>query len=83
MPKRAFDQGTSVGEWLLPMSPSEAPPALPKLVSRPDGARALGVSQNTFDRIVSDGRLSTVRIGRRVFVREDDLASFIENASAR
>lgn len=65
------------------MSPTEASPAIPTLLTLAEVRELTRLSRSNVDRKIANGSLPTVRIGRRVFVREDDLASFIENASAR
>lgn len=60
----------------------EASPAIPKLLTLAEVREKSRLSRSTVDRKIANGWLPTVRIGRRVFVRESDLAAFIENASA-
>jgi excisionase family DNA binding protein len=48
------------------------------LLSVPEVARHLRVSTKTIWNLIGDGSLVTIRVGRRVLVRDSDLTSFIE-----
>jgi excisionase family DNA binding protein len=56
---------------------------VPRLALRPqEAAEALGVSRDTFDALVADGRVRVVRIGRRVVVPVRELERFLEREAA-
>lgn len=40
-------------------------------------AKLLGVGRRTVWRLIADGEIATIRIGRRVLVRPEDLDAFI------
>ncbi len=48
------------------------------LISRKQAASMLGLSVQTVAKMISEGTLSPVRLGRRVLVRESDVRSVIE-----
>jgi excisionase family DNA binding protein len=69
-----------------------AGPALaPKLLSTKEAAERLGVATNTILRMVRDGELRVVNLGRkgerppraRIRIREDDLAAVIDARTYR
>ncbi len=62
------------------LAESAAAPLRPRLVSIEDGGRYLGVSAKTLRRWVADGRLATVRLGRRVLVELAALDHLVEAA---
>lgn len=43
-----------------------------------EGASALRVSRSTVKRLIGEGRLPVVRIGRRVLLRRDALEAFLD-----
>lgn len=45
----------------------------------PEGAAHLGVSRTTFYKLVKDGEISTVKIGRRTFVSHDELLRYVDS----
>ncbi len=51
----------------------------PRLLSRTDVMRWLGVSRNTFYRLVEGGELPSVRIRGCIRVSTEDLLAFIQN----
>lgn len=52
-----------------------------QLVSRSDACAELNISLSTFDRLVRAGRLPVVRISRKVYVRRDQLDTFVATLS--
>jgi excisionase family DNA binding protein len=48
-----------------------------QLVTRRDAAAELGVSVDTLARLVARGEIRTVRIGRAVRIRRDDVVGLI------
>lgn len=58
----------------------EVAPQLAVRLHRIDGVREiLDVSKRYVEELVADGTLRTVRFGRLVRIRDDDLAAFIES----
>ena len=57
----------------MKMGPSHRPPAVPptRLLTVAEAAKILNVSLRTVRRLISDGRLAVVRIGRLVRVRPE------------
>lgn len=53
------------------------------LLTVPEAAAHLRVSRRTLERLIADGRVRPVRIGRRVLVTERELAAYIAAASKR
>ncbi len=51
------------------------------LLSVPEAAQALHVASVTVWRNIKAGTLSYVRVGRRVLLRQSDLAAFIESCA--
>jgi excisionase family DNA binding protein len=49
-----------------------------ELLTRKDVARTLKVSDSTVRRLIQDGRLPAVRIGKSVRVRPSALSAFVE-----
>jgi excisionase family DNA binding protein len=52
-------------------------PSRTQLISINDAAKRLGVCRKTVENLIGRKQLRTVRIGRRVMIRESDLESFI------
>ena len=52
--------------------------AAPQLLSVPDVARRLAISERHVARLVSSGKIASIKIGRRTLVAEADLAAFVE-----
>lgn len=50
------------------------------LVNIPEGARRLSISPRSFWQMLKDGRIPTVRVGRRTLVDPRDLTAFIDSA---
>jgi excisionase family DNA binding protein len=50
------------------------------LLSRGESAHALGIGTTTLDDLIARGSLPARRIGRRVLVHADDLASYANTA---
>lgn len=48
----------------------------PLLISRTEGARALGIGIRTLDGMIRRGELSICRIGRRVLIERSELEKF-------
>ena len=46
------------------------------LLSKQEASAALGVCVRTIDNLISEKRLPTIRIGRRVMIRRDALERF-------
>ncbi len=53
----------------------------PELISRKHAASMLGLSVQTVAKMITEGTLSPVRLGRRVLVRESDVRSVIDSRS--
>ena len=53
------------------------------LLTRPEAAEVLRQSTRTTDYLIANGELPAVRIGRRVMVRQQALAQFIEARESR
>jgi excisionase family DNA binding protein len=53
------------------------------LLTRPEAAEALRQSARTIDYLIAAGELPAVRIGRRVMVRQQAIAKFIEAREGR
>lgn len=51
----------------------------PMALSKPEVARALGVSLRTVDRLIALKRLPVRRLGRRVLIPRDSLYAFLRN----
>ncbi len=51
------------------------------LISRKHAASMLGLSVQTVAKMITEGTLSSVRLGRRVLVRESDVRSMIDSRS--
>lgn len=49
-----------------------------ELLSKRDTAGVLGVSEQTVERLARDGKISPVRIGRRVLFRPEDVRHLID-----
>ena len=65
---------------VLSVKPPEKEPALlPKIE---DAARLLGVGRTTFFELISQGRIQTVRVGRRRLVVRAGLERFVEEISS-
>jgi excisionase family DNA binding protein len=48
--------------------------------NRKEGATYLGISENTFARLLRDGRINCVRVGRRVIVAKSELDRFLQGS---
>jgi excisionase family DNA binding protein len=59
-----------------PAGPDDAP-AQDKLLTVPDVARLLQLSERTIRRLIAAGALDVVRIGRSVRIRRNDLSSLL------
>lgn len=58
---------------------SEPAPCSVRLWSIPDAAERLGgVSERYVWQLIAEGRLRAVKLGRRTFIRDDDLAAYID-----
>lgn len=55
----------------------EAPDDMTELLSKRDAAGVLRVSERTVDRLVQDGEIHPVRIGRRILFRPEDVDELI------
>jgi len=57
-----------------------AAPGLPRLTYRPaEVAAALGISERSVTRLIAEGALSAVKLGKRsIGIRREDLYAFIE-----
>ena len=51
-----------------------------RLLKIADVAKRLAVSVTTVRRLIAAGKLQTVRIGRALRIRPDDLEAYIENS---
>lgn len=56
--------------------------ALPRVLTLEDIARHVGLHVNTVRRLAASGELKTRRIGRRIFVAEDDARAFLTGVPA-
>lgn len=56
----------------------ESPPATPRLVTVADVCSATSLSRPFVYKLIQDGKLSTIRIGRAVRVRYEDLERIIK-----
>ena len=65
---------------LLSMKPPEKEPAL--LLKVEDAARLLGVGRTTLFELIGQGRIQTVRVGRRRLVVRAGLERFVEEISS-
>ena len=53
-----------------------------KLHAIPEAAEQLSISTRVLDRLISDGKIETVKIGRRRLVPDDALDAYIERLRA-
>ncbi len=53
------------------------------LLTVPEAAERLRVSRRTVERLIRDGRIRPVRIGRRVLVTEREVGAFIALCAGR
>ena len=58
-------------------------PASTRLWGIRDAADRLGVSERFVWQLVADSKLRAVKLGRRTFVRDDDLAAYIDAHTER
>ena len=65
---------------VLQVAPSPREPTL--LLKVEDAARLLGVGRTTFFELISQGRIQTVRVGRRRLVVRAGLERFVEEISS-
>ena len=65
---------------VLQVAPLPREPAL--LLKVEDAARLLGVGRTTFFELISQGRIQTVRVGRRRLVVRSGLERFVEEISS-
>jgi excisionase family DNA binding protein len=54
----------------------------PQLVTVAEAAEALRISDRTVFRSIEKGELPVVRLGRRVLLREQDLAAYVNERTA-
>lgn len=47
------------------------------LYSKPDAAKQLGISERVLDRLLNEGKVSKVTIGRRVLIAHDALEDYV------
>ena len=59
-----------------------APEATPKLVTIPDAARMLSISERSAWRLVSTGELSSVKLGRSTRITVESIERLIERGGA-
>lgn len=52
--------------------------AVPQILTKAEACERLRVSLRTLDRLIARGELTTLKIGRRRFVRPSDLEDFLE-----
>lgn len=52
------------------------------LYSVPDAAAQLSISPRAMERLISDGEVDTVKIGRRRLVPDDSMREYIERIKA-
>lgn len=57
-------------------------PSQPRMHSRDDIARMLGVSKQTVDRLIRSGELAALKVGRRVLIADTDLQALIQRKYA-
>ena len=53
------------------------------LASIPDAQRALGIGRSTAYRLIDDGKLETVKIGRRTLIRVASIRALAGETSSR
>jgi excisionase family DNA binding protein len=53
------------------------------LLTVPEVAERLRVSRRTVERLIRDGRIRSVRIGRRVLVTEREVGAFVATCARR
>ena len=56
---------------------------MPVLLTVPEAADRLRVNRRTVDRLIKAGGLEPTRLGRRVYVSEAAIATFVERGGAR
>jgi excisionase family DNA binding protein len=61
---------------------SQKPLPIPRLLSIAAVALHLGVSVKTVRRLVHEGRLPSLRVGRQIRISEIDLAAFLARSRA-
>lgn len=65
---------------LVDIDPSAHPPAVaPLLLTYPEAASVLGLSERQVRRLVADGRVPSVRHGRSVRIHRDDLEAYAQS----
>lgn len=52
-----------------------------KAFNRKEGARYLGLAENTFIKLLNEGRINFVRVGRRILVPKNSLDKFLEEVA--
>jgi excisionase family DNA binding protein len=55
---------------------------LPLLVSIEHAAKELGIGRSLLYELIASGRLPSVRVGRRRFIRRNDLLRFVRDLAA-
>jgi len=53
------------------------------LLSKKEVCRLLPISESTLNRLLRDGKIRPVRIGRRVLFEEEEVRRFIESCKER
>lgn len=61
----------------IPMTDEELE-ALPRLVSIPTAARAIGIGYTTARRLINDGEIPTKQVGKRRKVTKRDLLAYLD-----
>jgi excisionase family DNA binding protein len=60
-----------------------ASPSLPRLLTVPEAADALKLSERTVWRWIEAGEIETYRLGRAVRIAEDELVRFLERTRSQ
>lgn len=77
---RELHQAARNGRELPALEPL-ARPAEPVAMSKKQAADQLGISERSVHRLISDGRLPVVRVGRRVLVPVESLTDLARGAA--
>lgn len=51
------------------------------LFSVEDTARSLGIGRSSLYLLIAEGKIATVKIGRRTLIREDEITRYVEDLS--
>jgi excisionase family DNA binding protein len=59
--------------------PAKLDPEQPMLTTLPEAARQLGLSTRTLERMIAEGKISTVKVGRARRIRVRDVIAIAEH----